>query len=278
MGAGHSENKGRVPMTSETGTRKPAVAGLFYPAEAEELRETVRRFLADAHPSEGSAPKAIIVPHAGYVYSGPIAASAYARVAVARETIRNVVLLGPSHRVRFSGLAASGAGAFETPLGEVPVDRRAIASVKALPQVCVLDAAHNKEHSLEVQIPFLQMVLDAFALVPIAVGDAEAPAVAEVIEKLWGGEETLIVISSDLSHYHDYDTACGRDEGTAGAIEELRYEDIQYDDACGRDPVNGLLYLARRKGMKATRLDLRNSGDTAGDPDRVVGYGAFAFA
>jgi len=257
--------------------RKPAVAGLFYPADPGELRAQIRGFLRAARRGDG-APKAIIAPHAGFVYSGPIAASAYARVAAARAAIRRVVLLGPSHRVPFRGLAASSAAAFQTPLGEVPLDEAAIASILTLPQVSVLDVAHAGEHSLEVQLPFLQMILDAFTLVPLAVGDAGAAEVGEVIEMLWDGPETLIVISSDLSHYLDYESARRCDEATSRAIEALRYEDIQYDDACGRDPVNGLLYVARKRGMKVTRLDLRNSGDTAGTPDRVVGYGAWAFA
>ncbi|MDP3939730.1 MAG: AmmeMemoRadiSam system protein B [Deltaproteobacteria bacterium] len=257
--------------------RKPAVAGLFYPADAGELRAMIGRYLAEARPGEG-APKAIIVPHAGYVYSGPIAAAAYARVASARGRVRRVVLLGPAHRVRFSGLAVSSADAFRTPLGEVPIDAAAVASIMPLPQVSVLDEAHAEEHSLEVQLPFLQEILGDFSLVPLAVGDAGAAEVGEVIEKLWGGDETLIVISSDLSHYLDYESARLRDEATSRAIEALGYEDISYDDACGRDPVNGLLFVARKRGMQAERLDLRNSGDTAGTPDRVVGYGAYAFA
>lgn len=262
-------------MADETQTRKPAVAGLFYPAAPAELRETIGRFLG-ARAAGDRVPKALIVPHAGYVYSGSIAASAYALIAPARATLRKVVLLGPSHRVQFSGLAVPGARLYETPLGPVPIDAEAIAAALALPQVCELDAAHAREHSLEVQVPFLQSVLDDFTLAPFAVGDAGAPEVAGVIEKLWGGDETLIVISTDLSHYLDYTVACRRDERTARAIEGLRYEDIGYEDACGRDPLNGLLYLARERGLRATRLDLRNSGDTEGTPERVVGYGAFA--
>ncbi len=257
--------------------RRPAVAGLFYPSEPSELRAMIRRELAACEAS-GAAPKAVIAPHAGYVYSGPIAASAYARLSLGREKIQRVILLGPSHRVPFHGLAASGADAFETPLGAVPLDRPAIDTLLQLPQVHLLDAAHAQEHSLEVHLPFLQVILDAFKLVPLAVGDAGPEEVAEVLLSVWGGEETAIVVSSDLSHYHDYETARRLDEATSRAIEMLRPEDIQYEDACGRVPVNGLLHAARARGLSATTLDLRNSGDTAGSRDRVVGYGAYAFA
>jgi AmmeMemoRadiSam system protein B len=259
-----------------TRVRQPAVAGLFYPADPRELRATVRRTLAAAK-AAGPVPKAIIAPHAGYVYSGPIAGTVYARVAPSHGTIDRVVLLGPSHHVAFHGLAASGADAFETPLGVIPLDREAIESVLALPGVRVFDRAHAEEHSLEVQLPFLQEVLDRFQLVPFAVGDAPPEEVGAVIERLWGGPETFIVVSSDLSHYHDYDGARRIDEATSRAIEDLRFEDIQYDQACGRDPMNGLLYVARGRGLRASTLDLRNSGDTAGPRDRVVGYGAYAF-
>jgi len=256
--------------------RTPAVAGLFYPVDAGALRAELRALLAAAE-AGAPVPKAIIAPHAGYVYSGPVAASVYARLIPARGRIRRVVLLGPAHRVAFDGLALSGAAAFVTPLGKIPLDVAAVAQLQALPQVCVLDAAHREEHSLEVQLPFLQEVLGDFTLIPLVVGDATPVEVSEVIETLWGGEETLIVISSDLSHYHDYATARRRDAATTRAIEALRPQDIGYEDACGRLPVGGLLLCARRHGLRVETLDLRNSGDTAGPRDRVVGYGAWAF-
>lgn len=259
-----------------TSVRHPAVAGLFYPDDPRELRWQVADFLA-AVPAGGVVPKAIIAPHAGYVYSGPIAASAYARLQPARGRVTRVVLLGPAHRVGFRGLALSGADYFQTPLGRVMVDKEAIEKISRLPQVHVMDLAHAQEHSLEVHLPFLQEVLGEFSLVPLVVGDAEAGEVAEVIEALWGGPETLIVVSSDLSHYHDYKTAQRLDRATSQAIEQLRPEDIQYDSACGRNPVNGLLRAARQHGLKASTIDLRNSGDTAGSHDRVVGYGAYVF-
>jgi AmmeMemoRadiSam system protein B len=232
---------------------------------------------AAAPPPEGPGPKAIIAPHAGYVYSGPIAGTAYARLAVDRAQIRRVVLLGPSHRVPFRGLAASSASAFETPLGLVPVDAGAVEIATSLPHVAVLDRAHDREHSLEVHLPFLQETLDDFALVPLAVGEASPDEVGAVLEAQWGGDETRIVVSSDLSHYHDYETAIGLDRTTSRNIEALRPEAIGYDHACGRNPINGLLSVARERGMHAETIDLRNSGDTAGPRSQVVGYGAYVF-
>ncbi|ROR32894.1 AmmeMemoRadiSam system protein B [Inmirania thermothiophila] len=256
--------------------RPPAVAGLFYPEQREELARTVDALLAGAQ-AAGPPPKAIVAPHAGYVYSGPVAATAYAALRPLAGRIERVVLLGPSHRVPFDGLAAPSTDYFRTPLGDVPVDREAIESIRDLPQVCILDEAHALEHSLEVHLPFLQRVLGGFRLVPLVVGDAAPEEVAEVIERLWGGDETLIVVSSDLSHYHDYHTARRMDAATSMAVEALAPERIGYEQACGRHPLQGLLVAARRRGLQARTLDLRNSGDTAGPRDRVVGYGAYAF-
>ena len=257
--------------------RTPAVAGLFYPADAAELQTQVRGFLDQVEPPAEPPPKAIIVPHAGYIYSGPIAASAYARLRAARDLIHRVVLLGPSHRVGFRGIAVSGMEAFATPLGRIAVDRAAVEQLEQLPEVGCLEQAHAREHSLEVHLPFLQEVLGSFKLVPLVVGEARPTEVGAVLEALWGGPETLIVISSDLSHYHDYATARLLDDTTSKAIEALRLEDIGYEQACGRNPVNGLLWVARRKGLHGETIDLRNSGDTAGSRDQVVGYGAYVF-
>ncbi|MDQ2695219.1 MAG: AmmeMemoRadiSam system protein B [Pseudomonadota bacterium] len=256
--------------------RLPAVAGMFYEDDPRKLRDQLRQFLAEAD-CAGPAPKAIIAPHAGYIYSGPIAASVYARLRPARDRLRRVVLVGPSHRVPFRGLAVSGMEHFVTPLGRIAVDQAAVQMALALPEVGLLEQAHLYEHSLEVHLPFLQEVLDDFTLVPIVVGDAGPAQVGAVLEALWGGPETLIVVSSDLSHYHDYDTARRLDAATTRAIESLRYEDIGHDHACGRNPIRGLLWVARRRGLHGETLDLRNSGDTAGSHDRVVGYGAYAF-
>ena len=258
--------------------RQPAVSGLFYPDDPQSLRHDVNQYRAEVSGVDEAPPKAFIVPHAGYIYSGPVAASAFARLAKGHDRIRRVVLLGPSHRVPFYGLAVSGATRYRTPLGDIPIDQEWQRAVQGMPQVVTLDAAHANEHSLEVQLPFLQLLLDEFELVPLVVGDAEAGQVAEVLERLWGGAETLIVISSDLSHYHDYATAQRMDRATSDAIVGLHPEQLGYEDACGRIPVAGLLTLARQRGLEGVLLDLRNSGDTAGDKQRVVGYGAYAFS
>ena len=259
-----------------TTVRNPAVAGMFYPANPAELKATVDRYLGAAKTS-GPVPKALIAPHAGFVYSGPVAASAYARIAPARDTITRVILLGPAHRAAVAGLALPSVDSLATPLGNVPVDKKAVAMIADLPQVKVMDAAHESEHSLEVHLPFLQTVLAEFTLLPLAVGQASPSDVGEVLERLWGGSETLIIVSSDLSHYHPYEVACRLDNATSRAIEQLRPQDIQYDHACGRIPINGLLHVALKRGMSVTTIDLRNSGDTAGPRDQVVGYGAYVF-
>lgn len=259
--------------------RQPAVAGLFYPRDADRLRAMVRDLLRDANPSE-PLPKAIIAPHAGYVYSGPVAASAYAllRPRPGRDIIRRVIVIGPSHRIGFHGIAVSRADIYATPLGNVPIDRGAIEKILDLPFVKSLDEAHLLEHSLEVHLPFLQTVLDRFELIPLVVGSSTAASeVGTVLERLWEDTETLTVISSDLSHYHDYATAKRMDETISVAIERLRPQDIGQESACGRTAINGLLHFARQTGLKARTLDLRNSGDTAGSKDRVVGYGSYAF-
>lgn len=257
--------------------RQPAVAGAFYPGRARDLEDTVRAYLSKVDPADGPVPKAIIAPHAGYVYSGQVAATAYARIEPAAGRLKKVVLLGPCHRVPVRGLALSGDDAFATPLGEVPVDKELTARALELPQVQVLDASHHQEHSLEVHLPFLQAILDDFAIVPLVVGEASAEEVAEVIERLWGGPETLVVVSTDLSHYQDYETARRIDGTTSKAIENLDPEGIGRDQACGRIPVGGLLALAKRRGLRVETLELCNSGDTAGDRDRVVGYGSWVF-
>lgn len=250
---------------------------MFYPGERGALEQALGAMLAAAGPVRTeSAPKAIIVPHAGYVYSGPVAASAYALLGPAQASVRRVVLLGPAHRVAVPGLALPAAGAFATPLGTVALDHDAIEILRKLPQVTVSDAAHALEHSLEVHLPFLQTMLGKFTLVPLAVGHAAPAAVAEVLDALWGGPETLVVISSDLSHYHSYREAQQMDRATADAILQSR-ADITHEQACGATPVSGLAIVAQRRGLVPELLDLRNSGDTAGDKSRVVGYGAFAF-
>jgi AmmeMemoRadiSam system protein B len=259
--------------------RPAAVAGMFYPGARSALSAELRAHLTQASARERAqhpVPKAIIVPHAGYMYSGGIAASAYVRVAPARKTIRRVVMFGPTHRVAVGGLALPSTRAFATPFGPVEVDRRAVALALSLPQVEINDEAHALEHSLEVQLPFLQAVLEDFRIVPFAVGATDADEVADVMERLWGGPETLIVVSSDLSHYHPYAEAARIDRRSADAILAARPR-LDHDEACGATPINGLLACAARHELDAELLDLRNSGDTAGDRSRVVGYASFAF-
>ncbi|MGB5438662.1 MAG: AmmeMemoRadiSam system protein B [Gammaproteobacteria bacterium] len=254
--------------------REPAVAGSFYPANPLQLRSMLQGYLAESA-AGGPPPKAMIVPHAGYIYSGPVAASGYARLQQAADHINRVILLGPAHRVAFRGLAVPNADGFRTPLGVVPVDKAAIDEILALPQVHTSEEAHRQEHSLEVHLPFLQATLNKFTLVPLVVGDATPAEVSEIIGHFWDSPGTLIIISSDLSHYHDYETAVKLDNMTSRAIENLALENIGYDDACGRNPVNGLLLYARQHGLAAKTIDLRNSGDTAGPRDQVVGYGTY---
>ena len=256
-------------------TRPPAVAGMFYPADPGALAASVDRLLAAARPA-AAQPKALIVPHAGYIYSGATAAVAYAALAPWARNIHRVVLLGPTHRVAVKGLALPEAEAFSTPLGTVRLDAQAIAAIADLPQIVFSDKVHAAEHSLEVHLPFLQRVLEQFTLLPLAVVDAAPEAVAEVLDKLWDGPETLIVVSSDLSHFLPYATARQVDRDTCRQIERLDGR-LHSEQACGALPINGLLLAAGRRGLKPTLLDLCNSGDTAGEKSRVVGYAAFSF-
>lgn len=260
-------------MSTLLSVRPAAVAGLFYPGDPQTLRDLVHRQLAD-NPSRDASPKVLIAPHAGYVYSGPVAARAYNLLAPVAATLRRVVLFGPAHRVALRGVALPTVDAFRTPLGDVPLDTQAMRDLDDLPQVIRSDEAHREEHSLEVHLPFLQTVLGEFKLVPLVVGWAAAADVAAVMERLWGGDETLLVISSDLSHYHAYTEARRIDTDTAERIETLQAS-LTGDQACGCHCLNGLLEVARRRRLRIQRLDLRNSGDTAGDPARVVGYGAW---
>ena len=274
-----------------TVVRQPAFAGRFYPDDPAELRRTIgglldqaeQRFTsltreAGASGDQPPSPKAIIGPHAGYVYSGPIAASAYYPLRTFRDQFERVILIGPAHRVAVAGLAASSARAFATPLGSVEVDVETLSQLLRLPQVQVFDAAHQREHSLEVHLPFLQETLGRFRIVPLVVGQSNPEQVAAVIETVWDRPGTLFVISSDLSHYHDYETARRLDRETARTIEQGQADRLRPDRACGFLGIAGLLLAAARDRLKASTLDLRNSGDTAGSRDRVVGYGAFMVA
>lgn len=260
-------------------TRSPAVAGSFYPADPLALQQQIDDFLAVRESRvdvPAAAPKALVCPHAGIIYSGRTAGIGYAQLIANRSQIRRVVLLGPTHRVGIRGLAVPSVDAFATPLGEIPIDRAGRAAALRLPQVAMSDAPHLAEHSLEVQLPFLQRALDEFSLLPLAVGDAAPAEVAEVLDAVWGGAETLIVISSDLSHFHPYDAAQAIDRESIDAVLALAGP-LDHEQACGATPLNGLLRVARRRGLKPSLLDLRNSGDTAGDRRRVVGYAALRF-
>lgn len=258
-------------------SRAPAVAGMFYSDKPQELAATVKTHLAAAGASAANKPpKAVVAPHAGYIYSGPVAGTAYAALATRGKEVERVILAGPSHRVAFPGLATSGAQWFETPLGPVHVDRDAVAALTGNGLARELEAAHQHEHSLEVHLPFLRQTFPEARIVPILSGDDDWQAMAKALDLLWGGEETALVISSDLSHYHDYASAKRIDADTAGDLEKLAAGKVDFEQACGATAVNALLSVAAGKGLACATLDLRNSGDTAGPRDRVVGYGAFA--
>jgi len=264
-----------------TKVRPPAVAGLFYPADPTKLRQLVEQLLAAAAPKErssgGERLRALVVPHAGYVYSGPVAAAGFARLQGLGAQIQRVVLIGPAHWVALRGVAVSSARAFQTPLGQVAVDTDASNRVAAQPRCRYHDTAHTPEHSLEVQLPFLQVLLADFCLVPLLVGEARPGDVAQIIARFWADSKTLVVVSTDLSHYHDYETARRLDTATTAAIEGLCPEAVTDRQACGHIALRGLLLAARRQGLRARTLDVRNSGDLTGDRRRVVGYGAYSF-
>ncbi|GAV21071.1 MEMO1 family protein [Mariprofundus micogutta] len=253
--------------------RPAAVAGMFYPDHADELSQFINNSVATAENATGKliigCPKAVIVPHAGYIYSGLTAAFAYA--AVKSTAIRRVLLFGPAHRVPFYGMALPECDVFETPLGRIELDQESMTAALELPHVCLNDQAHAREHSLEVQLPFLQIVLNDIQLIPLCVGMVEPEAVAEVMSALWGGDDTLVVISSDLSHFHAYQEARAIDEKSIETV-LAKTDDLSHDQACGATAINALQQIAREKHMSLKLLDYRNSGDTAGDKDRVVGY------
>lgn len=264
-------------MQAPTEIRPAAVAGSFYPADPATLKHDIRRCLAGHVPklTEHETLKALIVPHAGYVYSGNVAGAAYAQLVALAGQIRRVVLLGPCHRVALHGIAVPSSANFATPLGIVPLDRAGIDTLADLPYVVVSDAAHAQEHSLEVQLPFLQSVLGEFSLLPLAVGQASTSELATVIERLWDGGETLILVSSDLSHFHSYAEARQIDDASVAQILALSAL-ANHGQACGATPINGLLAVARQRGLRIVKLAQCNSGDTAGDRHRVVGYASFA--
>ena len=256
--------------------REAAVSGLFYPDEPKTLHNMITQLLSNAEilPQQF---RAIIAPHAGYIYSGETASHAYKQLEKIKTDIKRIVLIGPAHRVSFSGIASSSADFFETPLGLIPLDTYGIKQLQESAHLKLSDEAHAQEHSLEVHLPFLQTILEDFSLIPLIVGDSDAQSVADVIEYFWDDPSTFFIISSDLSHFHEYNDAKLIDKQTSDAILHIEPEKISYEQACGRLPVNGLLKHAKKYHLKPTLLDLRNSGDTAGDHSRVVGYGAYGF-
>ena len=257
--------------------RAPAVAGTFYPAGRGQLKAELAALLADAHVPPKAGLAGVVAPHAGYMYSGPVAANAFGPLAASSKSFDRVLLLGPPHYVPVSGVAATSATAFATPLGEVPVDREAIDALLKVGLVSIDDRAHAPEHALEVELPFLQAVLRDFTLIPLLVGDTSPEEVAAIIDAVLN-QRTLLVVSTDLSHYLHYETARSHDRVTAETIERCVFDRLGPYDACGYAALNGALCAARNRGWRIQRLDLRNSGDTSGDPSRVVGYGAWAFA
>ncbi|MBF0239959.1 MAG: AmmeMemoRadiSam system protein B [SAR324 cluster bacterium] len=260
----------------KTSVRHPAVASMFYPGNPLELKHQIQDFLGQVSMTVAQRTKVLIAPHAGYIYSGPIAASGYKMLEPLRQSIKKVILLGPAHRVYLQGLAAPSVHYFETPLGKILLDREVLDHLLIeFPYVVTMDQAHNQEHSLEVHLPFLQMLLADFTLVPLVVGDCSPEKVAMVLNRLWGDSETLIVVSTDLSHFESYTKAQNLDLQTAETIEAFDYEKLSPHGACGCFPVRGVLACARERHMQIKRMDLRNSGDTAGDKSRVVGYGSW---
>jgi len=265
-----------LPDRGNSSVRPPAVAGLFYPDDAEELRDAVSAYLAQQQTENTAAPpKALIVPHAGYVYSGAVAAAAYSAVAKLRDTIRRIVLIGPSHRVYLRGMAAPAAHSFATPLGKVEIDGGLKSALLQRGDVIEADAPHAQEHCLEVQLPFLQMLFEDFTLLPLVLGSVAPERVAAALAEVWGDPATLVLVSSDLSHYHQYTQAQQIDAATSAAI--LRgATTLAGEQACGAVGINGLLCLASQRQLPISEIARCNSGDTAGDRSRVVGYGAFA--
>jgi MEMO1 family protein len=264
-------------MDINQSTRPAAVAGAFYSNDATILKQDIADLLGRVEDVESEIPKAVIAPHAGYIYSGKVAANVYAQFKTVQSSIKKIILLGPSHRVAFHGMAIPSVDYFATPLGKIKLDASLLATLKHFPHVIVSDQAHAEEHSLEVQLPFMQTVFDEFELLPIVVGQIDPEAVADLLNNVWGEDDTLIVVSSDLSHFLSYDQAVSQDQKTTEMIRQFQYHTIKGEDACGCHPMNGLLCLAQQKDLKVRLLAQNNSGDTAGDKRRVVGYGGYGF-
>jgi len=265
--------------------RHPAVASMFYPGKPADLLNSVRKYLSDADAEQSTVKfkndensvRALIVPHAGYIYSGKIAASAYQLLQRNKYHFKRVLLLGPAHRLCLQGAAFPNEEVFETPLGSIILDKTRMKKLAAeFSWISFNEKAHAEEHSLEVQLPFLQETIADFELLPLVVGEMDSLQIAEMIQQFSTDLETLIVISTDLSHFHNYQTAYEKDALTANAIELLEPQKISSEDACGVYPLRGALVAALQNKWKIHRMGLCNSGDTTGDYGRVVGYGAWA--
>ncbi|MEY3220641.1 MAG: hypothetical protein RIT27_1998 [Pseudomonadota bacterium] len=260
----------------DTYIRKPILAGFFYPDEPLFLIHTIEELLKEIPPTDIS-PKALIVPHASYEYAGKIMATAYASLLKKHFQIKNVVLLGISHHTSFRGIAVTSKTAYLTPLGQIPVEESTVMKLLQYPQIIMFDEAHIKEHCLELQLPFLQVILQSFSLIPLVVGDISSNNISEVLKILWGNQETLVIVTSNLSYYHHYNTAQQLDQMNATLIETLRWQDLKHDQTCSSPLMGGLLQVAQQKALTAKTFAICNSGDTIGTKDRVVGYGAFGF-
>jgi len=256
--------------------RIPAHAGQYYPADAGFLEKVVDEYLTDGG-TVSEIPKAVIAPHAGFIHSGRIAGKAFAVWKAQEVRARRVVLIGPSHYYDFPGIALPDSTRFQTPLGEVQVDPAADDLKRKFRYVRVFEAAHYPEHALEVLLPFLQRAVPGAKIVPLITGRTEMSQVSAVIEEIWGGADTLLVISSDLSHNHPYEIAQKVDRQTARAIVEFDFSRLTADQACAYQAMRGFLKAAIRKEMRCSLLELRNSADASGDMSLVTGFGAFHF-
>jgi len=261
-------------------SRQASVAGSFYPKNPAQLKKTLTNLFnanEDLNIDFQTPVKAIIAPHAGYIYSGPIAAKAYSLVSTCIKGKNKITIIGPSHFVPFNGIALSTAEFFETPLGKIKVDHHAYELINRIPEVIYLDEAHAREHSIEVHLPFIQYLKKDVRIIPLAVGQTSYQKVAKVLEKFCEEKDNLIIISSDLSHYHAYGYAQKYDLQTALKIENYKCSQLGPNEACGYLAIAGLLKMAKDRKYKIKRIDLCNSGDTSGSKDTVVGYGSWFF-
>jgi len=260
-------------MEKDIKIRRAAVSGRFYPSDKLELSKIISSFMRKAVITNREIPKAIISPHAGYIYSGQIAAAGY-KVLERPNNIKKIILFAPSHFANFDGIVASNVDFFETPFGKIKVNNNSIERLEKKSLINVDNFAHEQEHSIEVQLPFLQYILNEFQIVPLLVSSNGFKNIPAIINELMD-KETLIVVSSDLSHYLPYEKAVITDKKTADHILNLEYDELSIDSACGIGAIKGLLLYTKIKHGKIDLIELKNSGDTSGDKSSVVGYGAF---